>query len=107
MEGPTLAVLVRTVTEIVAGEILAVRLVERRVIETETVVVRTAPVLSVTVHSAWPVRVSPIERPVALNVVLAADGDVVVIPVPPLCHVQAKPNGEVPLNVDTVVEPVV
>jgi hypothetical protein len=73
----------------VDGDTVAASAVEIQLIDTDTVVVRTTEPLSVTVQSAWPVRVVPAVRLVALNVVLADEAEVIVMPVPPVLHVHA------------------
>jgi hypothetical protein len=73
----------------VDGDTVAASAVEMQLIDTETVVVRTTEPLSVTVQSACPVRVVPAVRLLALNVVLADEAEVIVMPVPPVLHVHA------------------
>lgn len=85
------------------GETVADRAVETRLMVTDTVVVFEAEELSVTVHLACPVRVVPTVRPVAENVVVAADDESMVIPDPPESHVHAYVYGGVPLDAVTVV----
>ena len=54
-----------------------------------TSTVNVADTLSVTVQRAWPVRVVPDVRPVALNVVVADVDASMVMLVPPDAHVHA------------------
>lgn len=58
-------------------------------IETLTSTVTVSLALSVTVHRAVPLRSAPLPMEVAVNEVVALDGELMVMPLPPLSHVQA------------------
>ena len=60
-----------------------------RSIDTATSTVNVPAMASVIVQRAVPVRVSGSPSPVELKVVVAAEGLLIVMPVPPACHVHA------------------
>src|SRR6185437_4549885 len=67
-----------------------------RLIETATVQVVCWPKESVTVQSAVPPSVPPVESPMAVKVVAEVEGESIETFVPPDCHTQANVYGPCP-----------